>query len=320
MANINALKKIAWDEDGVEYGGRPAGIGTWDQNALTKSWPVGADGWVSHGLNVNSRPADGSSYFAQLLANAKKDPRAGAGGGSIERRGDEIGRGTKALDVLKSVAPTANQGSPNGAQITNDDLDKIRLDQARRAAAGLSSPGTAENDELRSALEAAGRSNHQSFINTGKVPLANPLKNPKLQELFNRLKLSPEQKKALPAIFGSMASVSAPGASVKKAQAKSDIWQSVRAAIDAAGRVDPKYKPLLATLIGGGVGAGTGALAGKLFGFGAGNGALTGLGLGALGGGASTVDWKSLAKALESKSAKKDDTPDVPDGYKSDGQ
>ena len=95
---------------------------------------------------------------------------------------------------------------------------------------------------------------------------------------------------------------------VKKAQINNGIWNDVNHAIEAARRkwddIDPEYKPIIASLAGSGIGAGTGALAGKLLGFGAGNGALAGLGLGAIGGGASAVDWNAILKAFRDESGK----------------
>ena len=300
MANINALKKIAWDENGEEFGRRPAGVGTFDQNALVKAWPFGDGGWVSHGLNVNSRPADSSSYFAKLLENAKKDPRNGSGGGAVEVGGDKIGRGTKALDDLKAVAPMAFQGRQNKSQITNDDLEKIRFDQAKRVASGLARPGTVENEELRTALEEAGRNNQQSFIRTKSVPLQNPLQNPKIRELFNRIKLSPEQKKALPAIFGSMASAYSPKSSVKKAQDEGGkgIWDSVLSKInDVRSWYENPDNASFRPLVNAGIGAiGLGAL-NKLLGGSFGRGAA----LGGIGGAVTGVDWKALSDALGTK-------------------
>lgn len=296
MANIEALKKIAYDEDGVEYGKSPAGIGTWDHNALVQGWPVDQNGYVTHGLDVNSKPMDGSSYFAQLMENAKKDPRPGMGGGLLRRGSDGPARGTAALDDLKTVAPIFLHGKPNNEQITNEDLEKIRYEQARAAARRLAPEGTPENEAWRETLESAGAENLQNYLKNRRLAPVAPVA-PKLKGVLKGKKLPAEIQRALPAILKSQAYNQGKGSAVKTAQeGGAGIWASLSSWLDQAKQwlADPKnsaFRPI----VGAGVGAlGLGGLS-TLLGGSFGRGAL----LGGLGGAAATqFDWNALSEAL----------------------
>lgn len=180
MANINALKKLAYDEDNDT-----AGIGTWNQNALGKAVPDGAGGHITitPPLTKNTVPANKGMYFPNLLENAKKDPK---------------GTGA-ALSLLNWVAPKEYVGKDD-SDIKNPDLAKIREDQAEQAAKTYF--GNLEG--VRQYLIERGEANqkHQNKDNT--VPFA-PVDLPRLMQLLNGKKLTPAQLKLLPAVQNSMA-------------------------------------------------------------------------------------------------------------------
>lgn len=177
-AHVKALKKLAYDEDNDT-----AGIGTWNQNALGDAYPTGGGGFVSAPVGKSTVPSDKGSYFAQRLANAKKD----------ERGGDA------AFAILNSVAPKRYAGEPDH-DISNDELAELRGRQADYAAknyfGGL--------DGVRRYLEEMGAANQKRW-NMGRGHESAPVDLPRLMMLLNGKKLTPGQLKILPAVQNSMA-------------------------------------------------------------------------------------------------------------------
>lgn len=182
MANINALKKLAYDEDNDT-----AGIGTWAQNALGKAYPVGGGGYVSAPLSKATVPADKGSYFAKLLENAKKDPR-----------GSEA-----ALNALNGIAPKVYVDEREDFDIKNPDLAELREMQADRAATNYFGGLKGVKDYL---IE-RGEANQRQYNKDRTVPYA-PVDLPRLMQLLNGKKVTPTQLKLLPAIQNSMAGAS----------------------------------------------------------------------------------------------------------------
>lgn len=315
MANVEALKKIAYDEDGNEYQNwlhMPAGIGTWNFNAL-KSFPRAGEGWAGYqGLGIKSQAKNKGSYFSALMNNAKADPASGTGTKATIKGRSAPSRGTAALDALERVAPAELQGDPNNREITNDELADIRYNQAKDHARRFAIPGTEEYKNLVGDLVDAGLRNLGSFKTTGKVPWRR-LSLPSA----GKLKLDEKARQSLEAAQNSMASVGGGFRRAKTAQAApapattpaptpapaagTGLWDSVLEKIKEARKWydDPKnsaWRPIVA----GGLGALGGGLISKLIGGKFGTGALVG-GLGGLG--YSAVDWNALKDSL----GKKDD-------------
>lgn len=331
MANVEALKKIAYDEDGNEYQSwlqMPAGIGTWNFNAL-KSFPRAGDGWVGYqGLGLKSQAKNKGSYFSALMNNAKADPASGMGTKATIKGRSAPSRGTAALDALERVAPAELQGDPNNREITNDELSGIRYSQARDAARRFAVPDTDEFKSLVEDLVNAGAKNHESFKNTKRVPWRR-LSLPSA----GKLKLDEKARQSLEAAQNSMASAGGGSRYAKTAQAapapepapspapataaNTGLWDSVLEKIKAAREwydnpANSAWRPIVA----GGLGFLGGGLISKLLGGKFGTGAMVG-GLGGLGYGA--VDWNALKDSLgKKKDEKKQDGAEAPGGSSQD--
>lgn len=181
MDRIKALKKLAYDENN-----ETAGVGTWNQNAVGKAERVGNEGFVSAPVGEKTVPIDNKSYFAQLLANAKKDPAGSA----------------EALNVLDGVAPRVYQGEADGDDdIKQTDLEYLRGTQADHAAQRY----FGGSDAIRKYLMDAGKKNQKAYTggNGGTVPYR-PVDLPSLMKYLNGRKISPEQLKILRSIQNSM--------------------------------------------------------------------------------------------------------------------
>lgn len=278
MANIEALKKIAYDEDNDS-----AGVGTWAENSVGFAPRAGNEGWVSSQIDENTKAQDPKSYVSALLANSKKGPD----GGKIAR------------NVLDGVAPRIYQGEESGsdAQIQNPELAELRAQQAARGAAILGG-GKKMQDAIRNNLIRAGERNQKAFNQTQTVPYQ------KLDETsLGGLKLSKEKLELLRSLQNSMVRNGGNAPYAKTAQdataaAQPGIWDTVMSKIDEAKKWynDPNNRAWH-PLINAGIGAvGLGAL-NKLTGGSFGRGAL----LGGIGGAATGVDWKALAESLGKK-------------------
>ena len=186
MANIDALKKLAYDENNDT-----AGIGTWNRNSLGKAERVGNEGWISAPLGEKTKPSDKTSYFAQLLANAKKDPAGSA----------------EALNVLDGVAPRSYQGEADG----DDDVKQPELEYLRGTQAGHAAQRYfGGSDAIRKYLIDAGKKNQKAYTDGkgGTVPYR-PVDLPSLMKYLNGRKISPGQLKILRSIQNSMAGAKA---------------------------------------------------------------------------------------------------------------
>lgn len=216
------LAKCAWDEDGVEHdalqkarqaaerrAAQPAGVGTFDQNALVEASPVGKDGWVSAHPNVNSKPLNPNSFFGKLMRNAQFGPEEKVYDGM---RGTFAPSETDALNVLAKIAPMKYRGSPDNSQITKGDLDQMRYDQARLAAKHFFPEGSADSAQLRKLLEAWGRENEAEFLQSKEVPY----KGLKSVPAGLLKKLSPQQQESLKAFRNSMVRNGTPSAKATK--------------------------------------------------------------------------------------------------------
>ena len=324
MANVEALKKIAYDEDGNEYQSwlrQPAGIGTWDFNAL-KSFPRAGDGWAGYqGLGIKSQAKNNGSYFSALMNNAKADPASGRGAKATIKGRSAPSRGTAALDALERVAPAELQGEPNNSEITNDELADIRHNQAMDNARRFAVPGTDEFKSLVEDLVNAGAKNQESFKNTKRVPWRR-LSLPSA----GKLKLDEKALQSLEAAQNSMAAAGGGSRYAKTAQAapaptpapapaqaaNTGLWDSVLEKIKEARKwyddpANSAWRPIVA----GGLGALGGGLLSKLVGGKFGTGALVG-GLGGLG--YSAVDWNALKDSLGKKDEKKQDGAEASGG------
>lgn len=183
MANIEALKKLAFDEDN-----NTAGVGTWNQNSLGKAERVGNEGWASAQVGPKTVPSDKNSYFAKLLENAKKDPA----GSSV------------ALNVLDGVAPRIYEGEEDGdADIQQTELEALRRSQAEHAAQRY----FGGSDAIVKYLMDAGKKNQNAFTrgNGDRAVPYRPLDLPTLMKYLNGRKITPDQLKILLSIQNSMA-------------------------------------------------------------------------------------------------------------------
>lgn len=282
MANIEALKKIAYDEDNDS-----AGVGTWDENSVGFAPMAGNEGWVSPQIDANTKANDPNSYVAKLLANSKKGPD----GGKLAR---------KALD---GVAPRIYQGEESGGsdQIQNPELAQLREQQAARGAA-LIGGGKQVQEAVKNNLIRAGERNQKAFNQTRTVPYQ------KLDETsLGGLNLSKEKLELLRSLQNTMVrrggkaqyaktAQDASAATPAPAAANPGIWDTVMAKIDEAKKWydnNQAWRPLIHAGIGAvGLGALNKLTGGKFW-----RGAM----LGGLGGAATGVDWKALADSLGKK-------------------
>ena len=190
LAKYVMLTKRAWDENGDEYRkwlSSPAGIGTWDGNAASTLYPAGraeegGRAFVSGGM----KPVDKGSFMSGAFENAK-----------AYGKGENVPGSP--LNVLRAIAPAKISGEPNNRQITNEELDKMRYDQARLAASQFADKRSEKYEALVKDLEAAGRRNEESY-KSGKGVQRRPLSLPSAKGL----NISKDKLKMLEAFQNSM--------------------------------------------------------------------------------------------------------------------